>query len=532
MPFYFFLFLLFSNAVLAKPYAFKDEWVVSKGEQLRDTSWKEIAGNLKGSHEFVRAFGPGDRFGLFRKRNKSAKVEKLSLRGLILQPNYRYDSLDAQDPDVEKDWALKNTSQIVGVSESGTTGVDISAFPAWEIFKGSKKTVVAVLDTGIDFSHEDLKNNRWTNPNPGLPGDESEGFIDDLNGWNFVKNSNDIHDDNMHGTFCAGIIGADAANGKGSRGVNWQVSLMAVKILDENGKGSTERSVSGIQYAVNHGAKIINASWGGANYDQALYDTIKWAGERGVLFVAAAGNSSLDNDDGTHAIFPAGYRLKNILSVASYDNQDKIAKSSNYGKETTHIGAPGVQIFSTVPGGYYIGNGTSFAAPYVAGVAALLWGYIPALTFEGVKERILATSVPIHYYEKERTQTAGRVNAFNALKDERPPRPTLPKSWKRFPYTFSTAHPYNYFEKDSFKITHPGATHVRVHFKRFETESGNDLVTIKDANGKTVFVYSGEKNDDLSADALGDTLQLDFVADYAISGYGIDVDYYEVSQEP
>lgn len=525
-----FIFILFfTSALHAKSNFFENEWIVVRNSEVRSQSWKEITGVLRGGHDFVKSFGPQNRFGLF---HSAKKTKPLVPPGFSVQRNYRYQTLDSLDPEVEKNWALKNVGQAIGTLEPGFKGVDIKAFDAWEIFKGTKETILAILDTGVDLQHEDLKTNQWNNPKEKENGidDDSDGYIDDIHGWNFVNQTKNPQDDHMHGTFIAGIIGADAENGKGSRGLNWHISLMSLKILDSAGQGSTERAVSGIQYAVNHGAKIINASWGGTTYDQALYDTIQWANSKGVLFVAASGNSGINNDEGENAMFPASYRIPNIISVASYDNKDLISKTSNFGKETTHIGAPGVQIYSTVPGGgYSIANGTSFAAPYVSGVAALVLGFTKGLSLSALKERVLLTSTPISYYEKETIGTAGRVNALNALKDERPERPKLPTTWKRFPYNFATSHPYNNYDVVDLKITHPGAQHIRVHFKRFVTEKKYDIAVVTDSLGRKVGTMSGEYDDTLSSDALGDTYQLQFKADYAKTEYGIDVDYYEVN---
>lgn len=530
MRFLFFLAVLFSLPAYAQS-GLKDEWIFKRSASFLRTPWKEIFRSIPRAPTFVRSFGPENQYGLFRgKRPKKTFFPP----GISVQPNFRYRALDASDPEVEKSWGLRNTAQQVGTLDAGTKGADVGAFEAWEIFTGSKEVVVAVLDTGIDFSHEDLTQNSWRNPHEEENGrdDDGDGLIDDITGWNFISHNNQTQDDSHHGTFCAGIIGADAGNGKGSRGLNWQVSMMAVKVLNEDGIGTTEQIISGIEYAVKHGARILNASFGGTSYDVALYETVKWAGEQGTLFVASSGNFSANNDEGLRAVYPASFSLPNILSVAAYDNRDQLAMLSNYGKKTTHLGAPGLQIYSTIPGGYSLGNGTSFAAPYVTGTAALLWGYVPSLSLSQLRERILQTSAPLHYYEKERLQTGGRISAWNALKNERPPRPVVPTQWERHPYLFSTRHPYANYESASLKIHHPGATHLRVHFQRFETEAGYDKMTLRDGNGKYVDAYSGEKNGENSADALGEILQIDFLADYNKSAYGVDIDYYEVSVEP
>jgi hypothetical protein len=304
---------------------------------------------------------------------------------------------------------------------------------------------------------------------------------------------------------------------------------MAVKFLDANGSGTSADAVSAIEYAVKNGASIINASWGGTNYDPALYEMIQWAGEKDVLFIAAAGNDGKNNDTDAKPIYPASFRLANIISVAAYDSRDEMAVFSNFGKESVHIGAPGVDIYSSIAGGYKFGEGTSFAAPFVSGVAALLKSYQPYLSVSELKERLLQTSDVIGYYQKEKTKTAGRIHAYNALKDIRPPRPQTPTDWTKYLSSYSTAHPYANKTHQTFRFEHPRAKNIRVHFSSFETESCCDEVTIRDREGKVVVIYSGDLGAFSSADALGDRLEIEFDTDYSLTKNGFDIDYYEVT---
>jgi len=481
---------------------------------------------------FIRFFGPGNRFALVR--GDLTHSDSLPKEVLYSQPNYGYQATEENsDPDVDKCWGLDNQGQTTPNGSAGLAGKDISAKAAWKLQDGSPSIVVAVVDSGILTTHEDLSSNLWTNPGE-IPNnnidDDGNGFIDDVHGWNFVAGSNNVEDDHDHGTMCAGIIGAASDNGRGSRGVTGQVRLMAVKSLDQNGFGTTANAISAIQYAVNNGATIINASWGGSSYDQALYDTINWAASKDVLFVAASGNDGFNNDTNPMATYPATFALPNVISVAAYDNRDQLASFSNFGKTTVDLGAPGVQIYSTSTGGYRYGDGTSFSAPYVTGVAALLRANAGDLNVIQLKDRILMTSDVISYYQKEKTKSAGRLNAYQALANIRPERPQLPTDWQKVAFLQSTAHPYTNSTNETYTFTSPGATHIRIHFTKFETEACCDLVVAKDSTGRLVDTYAGELGDFTSADALGDTISLTFSSDATMTKYGFDIDYYEVSQ--
>src|SRR3989338_7572708 len=222
---------------------------------------------------------------------------------------------------------------------------------AWtEFTTGNRSVLVAVIDTGVDYTHEDLAANMWKNPKEiedNAIDDDNNGFIDDIYGWNFVGNNNNPFDDNRHGTHVSGTIGALAGNGLGTIGVSPKVSIMACKFLSKDGWGTLDAAMKAITYAVANGAKVLNNSWGGGSFSQALLDTIKAAERSGVLFVAAAGNSGKDSDK--EPMYPASYDAANIISVAATDALDQKASFSNYGKTMVDLGAPGVAVFSTLP---------------------------------------------------------------------------------------------------------------------------------------------------------------------------------------
>ncbi len=252
-----------------------------------------------------------------------------------------------------------------------SNNVDIDAPQAWSVTTGSSSVIVAVLDTGIDLNNLDFAGRLWTNPTAG-----SDGYVGDVHGWNFVNNTSNLQDNNGHGTHVSGILAATGNNGTGVAGVDWNARIMPLKILGSNGSGSTDAAVSAIYFAVDHGARVINASWGGTQSSQALYNAISYANSKGVVFVTAAGNDSQNSDTNT-ANYPASYGLPNELVVAAIDSSGNLASFSDYGANTVNLAAPGVNIWSTVPGGFASYSGTSMATPYVSGVVSLVVGEHP-----------------------------------------------------------------------------------------------------------------------------------------------------------
>jgi len=309
-------------------------------------------------------------------------------------------------------WGLNNFGQ-----SGGVPGADISATNAWDFSVGSTNTIVAVVDSGVRYTHRDLAAQMWINEDE-VPGngvdDDNDGFTDNIYGADAANNDGDPNDDVGHGTHVAGTIGAAANDGNAHVGVAWRVRLMALKAGDDNGL-PVAAIVRSIEFAAANGAKIINASFGGFGFSQAQFDAINAIRSRGVLFVAAAGNESNDND--VLPAYPASYQLDNIISVAAMDRRDLLAGFSNYGRRTVHLGAPGVEIYSTYNGSdtdYQFLQGTSMASPHVAGVAALVASFLPGASYAEIRSRLLenVTRVPIL---ADRTITGGRVNAFRAL---------------------------------------------------------------------------------------------------------------------
>ena len=318
------------------------------------------------------------------------------------------------DPLFGVQWALRNIGQ-----NNGKEKADLDALKAWEKTKGSSDIVVAVLDTGVDYSHQDLATNIWTRPDS-IPAykDNELGAIADEHGFNAVDNSRDPMDENGHGTHCAGIIGAEGDNSEGIAGINWKVQIMPLKFLGRGGFGTTKDAIEAINYAIERkkagvNIRIISASWGSTAYSRALEDVIRKAGEEGILFVAAAGNASTDNDKTPH--YPSSYKLPNVISVAALDRFDNLASFSNYGVKSVHVAAPGKEIMSTwLKGDYREASGTSMATPYVSGIAALVLSVEPNLSVEKLRDRLLKSVDKLDGLNGK-LETGGRINAAKAV---------------------------------------------------------------------------------------------------------------------
>ena len=343
----------------------------------------------------------------------------------FIEPNYLYQaSVVPDDPDFPLLWGLHNTGQVAG----GTPGADISALDAWDVTTGSRDIVVAIIDTGIDYTHPDLAANIYTNPRE-IPGngrdDDGNGFVDDVRGWDFRNFDNDPRDDAGHGTHVAGTVGAVGNNGVGVVGVNWHVRLMPLKFLGADGFGTTAGAIGCVEYATMMGVQIMSASWGGGGFSEALRQAIFDANNAGILFVAAAGNEGQNTD--IFPNYPSGFDLPNIISVAATTPSDSKASFSNYGLESVDLGAPGVGILSTTPGNTYsVFNGTSMATPHVSGALALVLARYPGIAIASAKA-LLLNSVDRIPSLSGLVLTGGRLNAARALQgsDSIPPDPIL-----------------------------------------------------------------------------------------------------------
>jgi len=332
------------------------------------------------------------------------------------------------DPSYANQWGLKNAGQNPGGYGAGTAGCDIDAELAWDIERGSRDVVIGHLDTGVDLDHPEFVANYqtsvwWRNIDEtggDNDDDDGNGFKDDTVGWNFVSNNNKVQDDHYHGTHTAGIIGAHTNNGAGVAGVCWYCQIMPVKVLDSANFGWYSWWISGIDYAVKNGARLINMSLGGTSYSKALEDEINYAWNSGVLPIAAMGNDTL-HDDSTK-FYPAAYA--NVIAVGATANSDERMVKGQKGSRAwsmwgswIDVCAPGNAVYSTkYDDGYAYLWGTSMAAPHVTGVAALMLSRNPDLTNSQVKSILQSTAKDPGAPGFDVYFGHGRVNAYQALR--------------------------------------------------------------------------------------------------------------------
>jgi hypothetical protein len=341
---------------------------------------------------------------------------------LYAEPNYIvHADISPNDPSFSQLWGLDNTGQ-----QGGTIDADIDAPEAWDLSTGSSSVVIADIDSGIDYNHEDLAANVWQNPDDcNLNGtdDDDNGWTDDCHGIDTYNNDSDPLDDDGHGTHTAGTIGAVGNNGVGVVGVNWTVSIMACKFLGADGSGSNADAATCLDYIADmkdRGENIVatNNSWGGGGYSQALYDAIDGQRQRGILFIAAAGNGGFDgigDDNDSYPFYPSSYQLPNVIAVAATTRTDALTSFSNFGRRTVDLGAPGSGILSTIPGdNYETESGTSMATPHVTGVAALLKAQNPGRDWKTIKNLILAGGDDDSNLSSS-TVTGKRLNAYGAM---------------------------------------------------------------------------------------------------------------------
>ena len=415
------------------------------------------------------------------------------------------------DPSFSSLWGFHNTGQT-----GGTADADIDAVEAWDIRTDASSVVVAVIDTGIDYTHPDLVDNMWVNPGE-IAGDgvdnDGNGYIDDIYGYDFINNDADPMDDHSHGTHVAGTIGAQGDNGVGVAGVAWDVQLMALKFLGASGGGSTSGAIAAVNYAANNGADIANNSWGGGGFNSSLQNAINNFANNGGIFTAAAGNHGGNNDNG--GFYPANYN--NVISVAASTHTDAKAGFSGYGVNTVDIAAPGTSILSTVPGnGYASYNGTSMATPVVSGAFAILAAEYPDDTNQELIDRMMQAADPV----LTEYTTYGRLNLNAALDDgdDPPPPPPVDTTGPKVNsavwddnvdgvvVTFSEAIDVATFTTDDVSLTGPNGS-IAVSSV---TAVGTDGTTFEVSFGAQTDVgsYSMEIGPDV-ADIAGNTMDQD-----------------------
>lgn len=297
------------------------------------------------------------------------------------------------------------------------TGAAVQATEAWaasSAYSSTNRPIVAIIDTGLDYNHYVFQQSGalWVNageiPNNGVD-DDFNGYVDDVKGWNFFSNTANMMDDEGHGTHVAGIVLGATQDILAASLEPAKIRIMPLKFLDANGSGTTAAAVNAIYYAVNMGAKVINCSWGGGSYSRSLHDALIHAYRNSVLVVSAAGNYSSNND--VTAMYPANYDVPSNISVAASTDSDRLASFSNYGISMVHVAAPGSYVYSTVPGNWFSSmSGTSMAAPFVAGTAALAFREAPQISAYQLRELILSTTDPSSYLVGK-VSSEGRLNS-------------------------------------------------------------------------------------------------------------------------
>ena len=424
------------------------------------------------------------------------------------------------DPQFSSMYGLNNTGQT-----GGTIDADIDAPEAWNINTGTGRTIVAVIDTGVDYNHQDLAANMWHNlgetPGDGIDND-GNGYVDDIYGYDFANNDADPMDDNGHGTHVSGTIGAVGNNGIGTTGVNWNTRIMALKFLDASGSGSTSSAISALNYAVRMGANISNNSWGGGGSSSLLSQAISNARNAGHIFVAAAGNSGLNNDATPN--YPSNYDFDNVVAVAATDNKDVLASFSNYGATTVDIAAPGVGILSTLPGNTDgTLSGTSMATPHVSGALSLIWDQNPTFTYQQVIAK-LYSSVDKIAGLNGKVATGGRLNIGNALNGSTTNPPPADLNGAKilsseaiglnsgaitgFKVKFSEAIQVSTFTAASINVTSPSGSLLAVSGITEVAGSNNTEFTFNIASSSTAGTYTLQVGPDI-LDLAGNKMNQD-----------------------
>jgi subtilisin family serine protease len=439
--------------------------------------------------------------------NVSAAIVQLQRNPMVeyAEPNWIY-----SHQAVSNDPYFTNGSLwgMYGDASSPANAFGSQAAEAWSAgYTGSSDIYVGIIDEGVNFQHPDLLANVWTNPFDLVDGidNDGNGRVDDINGWDFNGNDNTVYDGRSddHGTHVAGTIAAKGGNAAGVVGVNWNVKYISAKFLGANG-GTTANAIKAVDYMTDlktrHNLNIVatNNSWGGGGYSQSLLDAINRGGKADILFVAAAGNSGLNTD--VSLFYPAGYESDAIISVAAINNTGGLASFSNYGIKSVDIGAPGVDIYSTLPNNKYGSyNGTSMAAPHVTGAAALYASTHPGASAAAIKSAIINTATPTASLAGK-TVTGGRLNVGALMNANGPVTPSLTISDVMAIEGDTGTTPFSF----TVSLSAASSTVVTVYYATsLETADNEDLDSLPPDQ---LLFEAGETSKTISVNVRGDTV--------------------------
>ncbi|MGE3610821.1 MAG: S8 family serine peptidase [Bacteriovoracaceae bacterium] len=416
----------------------------------------------------------------------------------------------AHAQDVNSWWYLKNTGEALTPFLNSNIGIDLGVEEVYssELFKATSenKVLVAVLDSGLDFDHPDFQKSIALNEkdifNNGVD-DDDNGYVDDTYGWNFFDNNFAPNDLNGHGTHVAGII---------HRITQGRAEILPVRYSGADGSGNGWYLVQAINYAVLRGAKIINCSWDGALFEQNVYNAMKRAGERGVMFIVAAGNNGTNND--LLPNYPGNFGLENVFVIANMDQSGGLDSYSNYGKLSVDIAAPGDYIMSSkLGGGEVMMDGTSMAAAVATGSMALVKTLYPSLDSYEIKKLMMEFAEP-YYKLQTRVKAGGFIKLSNILKRSKAELPIIPdESWIRVEKKIESSHPYGIGSQIFFIDAPAQAKKMRIIFERVDTDP-NDQICIKQRLQGTVDCISGKKENYTSTIIEGNKVYIDFDRTY------------------
>jgi subtilisin family serine protease len=441
------------------------------------------------------------------------------------------------DPFFPKQYGWYNEGQPDDKGRHGFPGCDIKLFDALKAYKPQKEIILAIVDSGLDLTHEDIDPAvLWTNPGETGPDangndkatngidDDQNGYIDDVHGWNFQRNTPNIQEDQYHGTHVGGQLCARVNNGVGIAGAYPGLKIMLVKVFGLGGYLSSEQFATAIRYAVDNGAMVLSNSYGTPSYTQAMNDAVAYTKSKGALFVCAAGNSRKNMDLEEDRDYPSCYGHDNQLVVGATNNQD-FATFCNYGS-MVDIAAPGENMFSLMPKNQYRSlSGTSQACPVVAGAACLVWAMNPQFSYREVKQRLIDSADQVLGLSLW-VRDGLRLNLFNALTGKRGQRfPTENFDlWKTEPVSIQTPHPYPNNATLTFDISRPQAAKMRLHFSRFGVEHYGDKMLITTTDDRPLAFVNGQRGSFWTDVYATQTVRLVLFTNETSTDYGFHVD--------